>query len=120
MRHRMEAIAPNSCGTPAVGKTEEFKTCFGPGLTSTGDSDLTSGTVCNRDCEFTDWQDWKERDCVLSTWDPWSRCSEEGDGGTQRRARIILQMPGRTGAMCNASLAQFQTCNKNKCPISAC
>jgi len=175
MRHRMEATQPNDCGKAAAGMTEEFNTCYGKGLDPSGNMDLTSGTVCKRDCLFADWQDWtecsmscfgismrlrqikqyaagidskecvgplrltvpcnpvkdaaiplncggswKKKDCTLTTWDPWSRCSEQCDGGTQRRARIILQMPGRTGSMCNNSLAQMQACNKNPCPISTC
>ena len=59
-------------------------------------------------------------DCVVSPdkWTEWSYCTKTcGDGGTQTRERIIIQLPLHGGMSCphKANMTETRACNAHPC-----
>ena len=59
-------------------------------------------------------------DCTVSReWREWAKCSKSCGGGTQTRAKWVLQMPAFGGSPC-PTLRESRYCNNQKCPPEPC
>merc|ERR1719272_692472 len=94
----MEATAPNSCGVPASGNTDQYAKCYGSGLDKAGAVDPLSATNCQRDCQF-------------GTWAAWTECSTSCYGITQRERQIAQYASGPKGKPCVGQLRETVACN---------
>ena len=56
-------------------------------------------------------------DCLPSAWGSWTTCDRTCAGGTQTRARSIVQSAAFGGSTCNNPLTSARVCNTNPCPI---
>ncbi|XP_071956999.1 SCO-spondin-like [Antedon mediterranea] len=57
---------------------------------------------CPQDCEYSDWSDWSE-------------CSEECDGGSSSRIRVIQTPAANGGEPCSEETNQLHNCNLEPC-----